>query len=107
MTSGTQFGRGLRAVRKARKLKIGQLAERVGKGGKHIGRLERGEKQPSFELMIALANAMSVSPAAFFEHDLNDQSEKPLRKNIRNQIERCDLEELRRIQRVLTALLNH
>jgi transcriptional regulator with XRE-family HTH domain len=107
MTSGTQFGRGLRAVRKARKLKIGQLAERVEKGVKHLGRLERGEKQPSFELMIALANAMSVSPAAFFEHDLNEHSEKSLRANIRNLIARCDIEELKRIQRVLTALVNH
>jgi transcriptional regulator with XRE-family HTH domain len=106
MTSGTQFGRGLRAVRKARKLKIGQLAEKVEKGVKHLGRLERGEKHPSFELMIALASAMNVSPAAFFERDLNNQSEKSLRANIRNLIEGCTVEELKQIQRVLTALLD-
>ena len=105
MPPGTQFGRGLRAVRKAHKLKIGPLADRVKKGSKHLGRLERGEKQPSFELMIALANAMNVSPARFFEHDLRNESEKSLRASIRDIVERCEIEELRRIQRILIVLL--
>jgi transcriptional regulator with XRE-family HTH domain len=105
MKSGAQFGRGLRAVRKAHKLKIGELADKVKKGSKHLGRLERGEKRPAFELIIALANVMNVSPARFFEHNLRDESEKSLRASIHNIIEKCEVEELRRIQRILIVLL--
>ena len=66
MNEATLFGQLLRATRKAHNVGLAKLAEKVGIGAKHLGRIERGEKLPSFELIIALANAMGVSPSEFF-----------------------------------------
>jgi len=47
-------------------MSLADLAEKVDKSTKYLGRLERGESQASFELIIALVNTMNVSPSAFF-----------------------------------------
>ena len=106
MTPAAQFGRRLREIRKAHKLKIGELAERADTGVKHLGRVERGEKQPSFELIIALAAAMSVSAAKFFEFDQPQADPKVLRKQLDQFLTRRDAKQLQQIQRVLAAFFD-
>jgi transcriptional regulator with XRE-family HTH domain len=106
MTPVAQFGRRLREIRKARKLKIGELAEKAETGVKHLGRIERGEKQPSFELIVALAAAMNVSAAKFFESDLSPTDPRILRKKLNQFLVRQDAKQLRQIQRVLAALFD-
>lgn len=64
-----RFGDKLREFRAAVGLTQEQLAEAVGKTVEHISYLERGERSPSFELMLDLARALDVSPAIFFEAD--------------------------------------
>jgi transcriptional regulator with XRE-family HTH domain len=106
MTPAAQFGRRLREIRKAHKLKIAELAERADTGVKHLGRVERGEKQPSFELIIALAVAMSVSPAKFFEFDSPQSDPRALRKQLDQFLARRDGSQLQQIQRILTAFFD-
>jgi transcriptional regulator with XRE-family HTH domain len=103
MKASGQFGARLRTVRKAHKLKIGQLADRVDIGVKHLGRLERGEKHPSFELVIALAQAMNVSPATFFEFDSAQTDPKILKKQLDQILAERDAKQLQQVQRLLTA----
>ena len=103
VTPATQFGRRLREIRKAKKLKIGQLAEKADTGVKHLGRLERGEKSPSFDLIIALASALNVSPAKLFEFDSPQADLKIVRKQLDQLLSRRDLKQLQQIQRVLAA----
>ncbi len=50
-------------------MSLGKLAEKVDIGPKHLGRIERGEKVPSFELIIALAKELNASPSAFFHFE--------------------------------------
>jgi transcriptional regulator with XRE-family HTH domain len=106
MNPAAQFGRRLREVRKARKLKIGELAEQADTGVKHLGRVERGEKQPSFELIIALAAALGVSPAKFFEFDSAQADARALRKHLDRFLAQRDAKQLQQIQRVLAALFD-
>jgi len=106
MTPVAQFGRRLREIRKAQKLKIGELAERAETGVKHLGRIERGEKQPSFELIVALAAAMNVSAAKFFEFDPSQVDPKVLRKKLNQFLARRDAKQLQQIQRVLAAFFD-
>jgi transcriptional regulator with XRE-family HTH domain len=106
MTPAAQFGRRLREIRKARNLKIGELAERAETGVKHLGRVERGEKQPSFELIIAMAKALNVSAAKFFEFDQPQPDPKALRKQLDRFLAGRDSEQLQQIQRVLTAFFD-
>ena len=103
MTAAAKFGRRLRTVRKAHKLNIGLLAERANTGVKHLGRIERGEKQPSFELIIALAQAMSVSPSTFFEFDPPQTDPKALRRQLDQLLENRGAGELLRAYRALKA----
>jgi transcriptional regulator with XRE-family HTH domain len=105
MKEAVLFGELLRATRKARKLGIAQLAERANTGAKHLGRIERGEKLPSFELIIALANAMEVSPSVFFEFENIQTDPKILKEQVQQLLEQQDVTRLRRAQRVLRAVL--
>lgn len=106
MNAAAQFGSRLRTVRKAHKLKIGQLADRVDIGVKHLGRLERGEKHPSFELIIALAQAMNVTPATFFEFDSPQSDPKSLRKDLAQLLAQRDAKQLHQVIRLLRVLFD-
>lgn len=103
MNEAILFGQLLRATRKAQKLGVAQLAEKVDIGAKHLGRLERGEKVPSFELIIALADAMGVSPSVFFEFENAKVDQKVLKERLRDLLEKSDIEHLRRAYRILKA----
>jgi len=104
MTAAAQFGSLLRSVRKSRNLKIWQVAEKVDIEVKHLGRIERGERQPSFDLIVALAKCLAVSPSEFFDFDSTVDA-KTLRKNIDQLITGLDPKQLRHARRVLNALL--
>jgi transcriptional regulator with XRE-family HTH domain len=104
VTPAAQFGGLLRSVRKSRKLKIWQVAERVDIEVKHLGRIERGERQPSFDLIISLAKCLNVSPSKFFEFE-SAADPKTLRKNIDRLLSDLDPEQLARARQVLSALL--
>lgn len=84
---------------------ISDLAEKVGIGAKHLGRVERGEKSPSFELIVALANALGVSPSEFFEFENAQVDQKFMKVRLRQLLENRDHEQLRRAYRVLRASL--
>ena len=104
MNAAVLFGKRLRAVRKAQGLRIGELAERAETGVKHLGRLERGEKQPSFELIISLAEALDVSPSIFFDFEPAQTDLRVLRAQLQHFLERKDARQLLQAKRVLKAL---
>jgi transcriptional regulator with XRE-family HTH domain len=105
MTEGSQFGGLVRSVRKARRLKIWQVAERVDIDVKHLGRIERGERQPSFDLIIALSRCLNVSPAKFFEFE-SSADPKTVRKNIDQLLSTLDPKQLGHARQILSALFN-
>jgi len=103
VTAASQFGGLVRSVRKSRKLKIWQVAEKVDIEVKHLGRIERGERQPSFDLILALAKCLNVSPARFFEFD-SATDPKTLRKNIDHILVSLDPKQLAQARQILNAL---
>lgn len=105
MTEAEQFGHLLRRTRKANRLTLGELAEKAGTGPKHLGRIERGEKQPSFELIIAIANAMDVSPACFFAFEDLRIDQPVLKRQLSKLLDRRDPRQLQRAYRILRAAL--
>jgi transcriptional regulator with XRE-family HTH domain len=105
MTPATKFGSLLRTVRKSRKLKISQLAEKVEVEVKHLGRIERGEKKPSFDLIVGLADCLNVSPAEFFEFDAEVADQKALRKQIDQLLVECDATRLQKVRQILAIFL--
>ncbi len=106
MNEAILFGQLLRATRRTHHMGLAELAEKVGIGPKHLGRVERGEKLPSFELIIALANALRVSPSEFFEFENVRADQKIIKDRLRQLLEKRDLEQLRKAYRVLRASLS-
>ena len=105
MNEAELFGRLLRATRKDRKVSLGKLAEKVDIGVKHLGRIERGEKVPSFELIIALAKELNTSPATFFHFENANADSKFLAQQLQALLTQRDARQLRKAFRVLQATL--
>ena len=55
------IGKNIKYYRKLRKLRQGDLAEKADLSTNYIGMVERGEKIPSVESLISIANALSIS----------------------------------------------
>ena len=98
-TAAAKFGGLVRSARRAKGLKVWEVAERVDIDAKHLGRIERGEKQPSFDLIMALARVLNVSPASFFDFDLGEPT--TLRKQIELLLKDRSPGELQRAREVL------
>ena len=74
-------------------------------GVKHLGRIERGEKLPSFELIVALARALNVSPSTFFHFENANVDPKFLTQQLQALLAKRDAKQLRKAYRVLQATL--
>ncbi len=97
------FGKRVRAVRKAARITQEKAAEAAHLNSKYLGEIERGEKRPSFEAIVALSKALNTSPDTFFQFDLEEGDEKTIRKKIESLLQRLDTNDLRRIHRILRA----
>ncbi len=100
------FGKRLRAIRKASNLSREKLAEQTAITSNYLGEIERGEKWPSLQVLSALARAMDVSPARFFEFDPHSSDPRVLRKQLDQFLARRDGSQLQQIQRILTAFFD-
>ena len=99
------FGRRLRTIRKAAKMPQENAAEKAHLNPKYLGEIERGEKRPSFETILALGKALNVSPAAFFQLDWEERNEKVLRRRIEALLQKSTPAQLQQVYRVLKAVL--
>jgi transcriptional regulator with XRE-family HTH domain len=72
---------------------------------KHLGRIERGEKVPSFELIIALARELNASPSAFFHFENVNVDPKFLSQQQQALLAKRDAKQLQKAFRVLQATL--
>ncbi|MFO5439508.1 MAG: helix-turn-helix domain-containing protein, partial [Dolichospermum sp.] len=54
------FGDRVQALRKERGITQEQLAEHIDKSVEHISYIERGERAPSFETILDIAEALKV-----------------------------------------------
>jgi transcriptional regulator with XRE-family HTH domain len=62
MSTDTRFGRVLRRLRTDRALDMQTLEERGDIGWGNVSRLERGDRQPTREMVGRLAEAMALTP---------------------------------------------
>jgi len=72
---------------------------------KHLGRIERGEKVQSFELIIALARELNASPSAFFHFENVNVDPKFLSQQLQALLAKRDAKRLQQAYRVLQATL--
>ena len=67
-----KLGVRVRQQRELNSLTQSQLARKVGVTGSFIGHIERGEKKASVDTVVALCNALEVSPTVLLQDSLSD-----------------------------------
>jgi transcriptional regulator with XRE-family HTH domain len=73
------LGKRIKAVRNERGLTLVQLGQRVGLSASYLSQIERGVAMPSLPRLAAIARALDVEVAYFFEDDVS--SPYPIRSN--------------------------
>ena len=74
-----KLGANIRRLRAERRYSQEQLAGLAGMNAKYLSEVERGERNLSVELLVALANVLEVSPAEILA---DEQYEHPSREDI-------------------------
>ena len=97
------FANRLRSLRIAAGLSC--APEKGGIGPKHLDSIERGEKVPSFELIVALAKELNTSPSAFFHFENVNVDPKFLTQQLQALLAKRDAKQLQKAYRVLQAIL--
>ena len=67
-----KMGVRVRQERERNNLTQSELARKVGVTGSFIGHIERGEKKASVETLVALCNALEISPSVLLRDSLSD-----------------------------------
>lgn len=67
-----KLGIRVRQQRELNSLTQSQLARKVGVTGSFIGHIERGEKKASVDTVVALCNALAISPSVLLQDSLSD-----------------------------------
>jgi transcriptional regulator with XRE-family HTH domain len=71
-----KFGEKLRELRRAQGLSQEELAFRAGIHRNYLGGIERGERNPALENIIAIAKALAVDPSELFRFEKNKTLKK-------------------------------
>lgn len=83
-----EIGRRIQEVRKERKITQGVLAERADLTTNYIGKIERGEAQPTLEALLAIAEALRVSVSNLFLYLDRSQSKDEIKNTIKELLNR-------------------
>ena len=96
-----QFGEHLRALRKARGLSQAQLGELANLNDKYLGEVERGEGNPSLDVLQRLARALDIDIAVLIGDDLTRTGRVQLRAELQRRADALSDDQLRTILRIL------
>jgi transcriptional regulator with XRE-family HTH domain len=86
------IGKKIKEIRELRNLKQKDLSERIGKSAAYLNAVEKGNKKPSLDLIISIADALDIDPGEIMFRSANiSQIKKILQKSNFTQL----LEELK------------
>jgi len=93
----TLFAKRLRRLRKAANLSLDRAGEKGGLSGKYWGEVERSEKSPTLEKLVAMAKALGVPLHALVQIEREEDEGKMLRKRIDAILDNSSSKQLKRI----------
>lgn len=102
----TTIGKNIRKYRKKNELRQEDLAEMANLSPNYVGMIERGEKVPSLETFIIIANALGVS-ADMLLTELITTNYITKASELSNKLDRLPPEERQKILDVVDTLLRH
>jgi transcriptional regulator with XRE-family HTH domain len=97
------FGNNLKARRTARSWTQDDLAERALLNPKYVGEMERGDRNPSLDVICRLARALDVDVAELVGDELTRLDRPELLRRVASELELKPNEELRAWLRVARA----
>lgn len=102
----SSIGRNIRYYRLEQDLRQEDLAEAIGLTGNYIGMVERGEKIPSLETLVAILNALHIS-ADMVLTDVVDTGYTVKQSMLAERIGRLPAAERERIYAVVDLLVRY
>jgi transcriptional regulator with XRE-family HTH domain len=99
------LGQRIKAIRKQKHMTQEQLAERVGVDARHISRVETGAHYPSMETLEQIAEGLERPMADLLATPKDKDSEEAMRFFLIDLGRTLELEELRRVVRVVRATI--
>ena len=104
MKHRTLFAQRVRKLRKAAKLSLENAAERGNITGNFWGDVERGNKVPSLDTIVAMARGLALPPSVLL---LLEREEDPrdIRKRIDVLLTKCNPQQLEMAHRIIKVLL--
>ena len=97
------FGNNLKALRNARAWTQDELGERADLNPKCVGEIERGERNPSLDVILRLSRALAVDAAELVGDELTRLDRTTLLARATTELSRQSNEELRTWLRVSRA----
>lgn len=97
------LGQRIKMLRKQKHLTQEQLAEKVGVDARHISRLETGAHYPSMETLERVAEVLERPMVDLFAFPKDKDTEEAMRFFLIDLGRTLELEELRRVVRVVRA----
>ena len=100
-----RFGQRIRSAREAAHSSRDAVAEKAKIGVNYLGQIERGEKWPTLDVIVSLADAIGVPPSVFLDLDPAMTEPEALKSAISQLLQNRDSAQLRIVFRVVKALL--
>lgn len=98
------FGKRVRSIREVQGHSREFIAEGAAITPNYLGEIERGEKWPSLEVIVAIGKTLNVSPSAFFELESEEVDPRILRERLSELLTGRSTEQLQRALRTMKAL---
>jgi transcriptional regulator with XRE-family HTH domain len=100
----TLFAQRIRRLRKAAKLSLEEAAERGNITGNFWGDVERGNKVPSLDTIVAMAKGLGLQPSTLL---LLEREEDPrdIRKRIDTLLTTCAPQQLELVHRIIKVVI--
>ena len=104
MKHRTLFAQRVRKLRKAAKLSLGGAAERGSITGNFWGDVERANKVPSLDTIVAMAKGLAIPPSILL---LLEREEEPrdVRKRVDALLTKCNPQQLELVHRIIKVLI--
>ena len=98
-------GMRIKSLRRGRGYSQERLAEVAGINAKYLSSIERGEENPTLDLLVRLAQSLKVDMHEMFDIEYENQPPHILRKKLQALVAETKDQDLRRAIRILGILI--
>lgn len=101
-----QVGRRIRSLRTGQNLTLEELSERAKITSKHLGKVERGEVNPSIQCLMNIAAALDLPVSTILDAE-HEQTREELVNEIVSLAPQLSLKDAQIVFRLVAMLTNH